>query len=132
MFLSVVTNTSNPASSAAASNSPFERRSQPRALASVTSWPARNRDIPLGVPWSKRTSIGGTNVIGDRGSVQAAGREFENGFDLVDRHIELFYDFLDGHAVFEVFEYSGHWHPGAAKDPRAADLARNALHGGAL
>ena len=57
--MSVVSSTSNPASSAALSKLPLFNVSQPCALASLTVWPCRARAMPRGVPWSKRITING-------------------------------------------------------------------------
>src|SRR5437667_6236469 len=59
LVLSGVTNTSNPASSAAFSNSPFLSLSHPRCAVVWTVCSLRNGRIGTGVPGSKRTNISG-------------------------------------------------------------------------
>lgn len=56
-ILSVVSSTSNPASSATFNSSPLVSVSQPCAFASLTVRSGSARAMPRGVPWSKRTSI---------------------------------------------------------------------------
>jgi hypothetical protein len=38
------------------------------------------------------------------GRVQTAGGEVDHGFDLFPRYVVLFRDFIDRHAVFQIFE----------------------------
>ncbi len=59
MFLSVDSKRSNPASSAACSNSPLANPSHPLVIASTTVWPRSQRAMLRGVPWSKSMSISG-------------------------------------------------------------------------
>src|SRR5271167_1507675 len=133
MFLSLVSNTWKPAASAAFSKSPFESLSHPRSRASTTTCPTSARAMPLGVPWSKRTSIGGRGRRdGSRRRIQAAGCKFEHGPDLFLRHMKLFHDFLNAGARFEILKNRGHGHPGAAKHPTTAAPAGHAFHCRAL
>jgi hypothetical protein len=118
-------------SSAALSNSPFVSRSQPSALASLTSCP-REWASPLGVPLSKRMSISRMSISVRGRSIQAAGREFHNCLDLFRCDGELFDDLLDGHAVFQIFEHGGYRHPRAAEDPCTTHFTRDTLDVGAF
>src|ERR1039458_3336571 len=118
MFLSVVIKTSNPASSAAFSNSPFTSRSQPASLAFVTVWPVRNGISGAGVPWSNRMRIDGYLTVCRSGRirwVKTTGRKLQHGNNLFPRHVEPLHDFVDGGPGFEIFEYSGNRHPGIFK-----------------
>lgn len=67
-----------------------------------------------------------------RRSVEASRGKFQHGLDLFGCSVEPFSDVLDACSGFEVFKDGGYRHPRPAKDPRAADLAGDALHGGAL
>src|ERR1700683_1280899 len=121
MFLSVVSRTSNPASSAALSNSPLVSRSHPLASASTTVWPRSHRLILRGVPWSKRTSIGRRACVRGNRRLKAFRREIQNRVDLFARHCEFLHHFLHGQACFQVLEHSGNRHPGVLKHPCATD-----------
>src|SRR5271157_4229963 len=77
------------------------------------------------IDWRQRT-VGGT------WGIQAAGRKFEHAYNLFPCHVEPLHDFLDTCPGFEVLENGGNRHTGVPKNPRAADLAGDALHGGAL
>jgi len=57
-----------------------------------------------GVPLSKSTRISGIIWRGKGGSLQAVGDEFKNGFDLLPRHAEFFYEFVNAH-VLKILEY---------------------------
>src|ERR1700675_347671 len=118
MFLSAVRSTSKPARSASASKSPLASVSHPRSWAFVTVWPGRNLATPLGVTWSKRMSIHRGLCSGGR--IKAACGKFKYRVDLFPRDVELLDYFLYGRSSFEVFEHSGHGHPGIAKHPCAA------------
>src|ERR1700736_4897042 len=132
MFLSPVKSTSKPARSASASKSPLVSVSHPRSFALLTVWAGRNRAMPAGVTWSKRTSIrpGTGSGVGDR--VKATGGKFKHRADLLPGDVELLDDVLDGGSRFEVFEHGGHGHPCVAKHPCATESARHAFDGGAL
>ena len=43
----------------------FQQVTQPCALASLTIWPCSAREMPLGVPWSKRMCISGESELPD-------------------------------------------------------------------
>src|SRR6476646_11686536 len=130
MFLSAVTITSKPASSATCNSSPFVNVSQFLSFALMTVWLGRNRAIPIGVTWSNRMSIDRRTVGCDRRRVQTPCRKLKHRVDLFPRYVELFNDVFDACSRFEVFENGGHGHPGVAKDPCAAQPARYAFHGG--
>ena len=51
--------------------------------------------------------------------------------DLLPCYVELLHHFLDAQ-VFKILDDGGDRKTGIAKDPRAAYLPRNALHGGTL
>lgn len=64
---------------------------------------------------------------------QAARGELENRFDVIPCQSGVKLDqFVDSHAIFEVFEYGRNRHPRIAEYPRAADFSGNAFHGWAL
>jgi hypothetical protein len=114
------------AASAAASKSPLLRVSQPRSLALVTVWPTSASAMPFGVTWSKRMSIEGG---GRRWSVEAAAGKLKYLVDLFARDVELFDDFIDRGARFEVLEYGGDGHARIAKHPCTAQATGNAFDG---
>jgi hypothetical protein len=61
---------------------------------------------------------------------EALTGEFENSFDLFLRHTgKPIEELADGCAVFDVLEKRLDWNPRAAKNPRAADLARHPFNG---
>src|ERR1035441_3773072 len=134
MFLSVVSSTSNPAFSAAFSSSPLAGVSLPSSFAFVTVWPSRNGISGAGVPWSKRMRLDrlGGGGLHRRGSVKAPCGEFQYSYHLVPRHIEPFHNLVNCGPGLQVLENSRNRHAGIFKHPRAATLARYALHGGAL
>jgi hypothetical protein len=66
----------------------------------------------------KEISIRGGPCRG--GWIKTTRCEFKYCVDLFPCDVELFDDFLDGRSGFEVFEHSGHGHPGVAKHPCAA------------
>src|SRR5256884_4392013 len=85
--------------------------------------------MPLGVPWSKRTSIVGRGRRDlNRWRIQAASCKFEHSPDLFRRHMELLNDFLDAGARFEILEDRRHGHPCTSKNPCTAAPARHAFH----
>src|SRR5664279_1460137 len=115
MFLSVVIRTSNPASSAAFSNSPFTSWSHPASFAFVTVWPLRNGISGAGVPWSNRMRIDGHLSLCRNGRlrwVETTGRKLQHGNNLFPRHVKPFHNFVYGGPGFEVFEHGGHRHTG--------------------
>ena len=61
--------------------------------------------------------------------VKVSDRELQYGLDFLTRHRELLHHFIDRHAVLGVLEYDGHRRRATFENPRAADLARNALDG---
>src|SRR5437867_1059917 len=129
IFLSVVSSTWKPAASAAFSKSRLESLSQPRSRASTTVCPTSAGAMPLGVPWSKRTSIVGRGRRDlNRWRIQAASCKFEHSPDLFRRHMELLNDFLDAGARFEILEDRRHGHPCTSKNPCTAAPARHAFH----
>src|SRR5947207_3466443 len=102
---------------------------QPRSRASTTVCPTSAGAMPLGVPWSKRTSIVGRGRRDlNRWRIQAASCKFEHSPDLFRRHMELLNDFLDAGARFEILEDRRHGHPCSLKNPCAAAPARHAFH----
>lgn len=66
------------------------------------------------------------------GRVKTPSRELEHALHLLARDRKLLHDFVDGQAVFEVFEDDRHRSACALEHPRAAYLARDALDGRAL
>src|SRR5208282_1373027 len=146
MFLSVVSSTSKPSASAAASNSPFLSVSQPCCAAVRTSCPCRWGRMGTGVAWSNKTrmsasypnlrartfgcEISGANLRGEgRRFIETAGGKLDDSFDLfaIEAVIPL-HDVVEAGARLEVFEDGGDRHPRALQHPRAAHLAGNALH----
>src|SRR6266513_1272008 len=102
---------------------------QPRSRASTTVCPTSAGAMPLGVPWSKRTSIVGRGRRDlNRWRIQAASCKFEHSPDLFRRHMELLNDFLDAGARFEILEDRRHGHPCTSKNPCTAAPARHAFH----
>ena len=67
-----------------------------------------------------------------RRSVKATCREFQHGLDLLGSDIEPFRYLFDAYSSLKVFKDGGYWHARAAKNPRTADFAGNALHSGAV
>src|SRR5271166_1682571 len=130
MFLSVVSNKSNPAPSAAASKSPFFSVSQPCWAVVRTAWPSRWGRIGTGVAWSKRTSI----LWGVGGcSIKAAGSKLDNGLDLFAvETVKPLHDVVDVGPGLQILEDGGYRHACALQNPRAAHLAGDALHSGTL
>lgn len=63
---------------------------------------------------------------------ETPGCEFEDGLDLVAPYGELLHHLVDGHAVFQVLENDGDWGARTFEHPRAAHLAGDTLHDGAL
>jgi hypothetical protein len=61
----------------------------------------------------------------------ALRREVENALNLFTRDVKIFQNLFDGR-VFQVLENRCHWDARAAKHPRAANLAGDTLHHGAL
>src|SRR5712691_12923438 len=72
----------------------------------------------------------GSALIGEDGSgrVKASRGEFKNRVNLLARNIELFDDFLNARAGFEVFEDGGYRHPCITKYPRSVQSARHAFY----
>jgi hypothetical protein len=68
---------------------------------------------------------------GERG-FEASSRELEDRSNLFARNIELFDDFVNGQAIFEVLEDGCYGHACAAENPRATQFAGDAFDGGAL
>jgi len=68
---------------------------------------------------------------GDVGSAQALSHKREESGYLFARHVELLDDLVDAE-ILEVLDDRGHGQTGALEHPRAADLAGDALHSGAL
>ena len=68
---------------------------------------------------------------GDVGSAQALSHELEDSGYLFARHLELLDDLVDAE-ILEVLDDRSHGQTGALEHPRAADLAGDALHSGAL
>ena len=66
----------------------------------------------------------GSALIGEDGSgrIKASRGEFKNRVNLLARNIELFDDFLNARAGFEVFEDGGYRHPGITKYPRSRSI----------
>src|ERR1700691_2301069 len=132
---SVVSKRSTDADSAAFNKAPLLSLSQPLALAVTTVWPRSALARPRGVPWqktgSKRMSIDGGGVLRRRRYVEALRHKIEHGGNLLPRHVELFHHFFDGQ-ILKVLDHCSNGQPRILKHPRAANLARDALHGGAL
>ena len=86
-----------------------------------------------GVPWSKRMSIGERRRGRTRGCrLQTGCRKMQDGINLLSRYREFLHYFFDGQASFQILEYGRDRHSGILEDPCAANLTRDALHGGAL
>src|SRR5438045_4168987 len=102
MRRSVVSSSSNPASSAAFKSAPLLSVSQPLACAVWIVCLDNARASPFGVPWSKRTSTGV-----DSSSAQALSHELKDSRHLLTRHVELLDDLVDAE-VLEVLDYRGH------------------------
>src|SRR5258708_3602274 len=75
-----------------------------------------------------RGGRGGRNLWG----VQAAGGKFQHGLNLFSRYVELLNDFLDARTGLQILKDRRDRHTCAAKHPRAAAFAGNALHRRAL
>src|ERR1039457_2676131 len=132
MFLSVVSKTSKPAASAAASSSPLVSRSHPRSIASTTMWPLRASRSGAGVPLSKSMSIGHGGGRRDGRRVKAPRRKFDHGYNLFTRQMEPLHNLVDRGAHFKIVKDDGNRGPRVPEDPGTAALAGDALHGGAL
>jgi hypothetical protein len=67
------------------------------------------------------------------GNFQATCGKVQHGLDLFPRQaiVEL-HEFVDRHAVFQVFKNCGDGHAGTAKNPRAADFPGHTFDSGAL
>jgi hypothetical protein len=63
--------------------------------------------------------------------IGTAGRKFEYGLDLFARDRELLHEFLNGHAVFQIFEHDGNGHARSLENPRVARLSGNGFYCGA-
>src|SRR5438552_188816 len=68
---------------------------------------------------------------GHVGSAQALSHELEDSGYLFARHVELLDDLVDAE-ILEVLDDRGDGQTGTLEHPRAADLAGDALHSGAL
>src|SRR6266849_6426435 len=121
MRRSVVSSSSNPASSAAFNSAPLLSVSQPLACAVWTVCPDSEWTSPFGVPWSKRTSTGGDWV-----GAQALSHELENGRHLLARHVELLNDLVDAE-ILEILNDRGHGQTGALEHPGTTDPVRDAF-----
>src|SRR5271166_2190526 len=64
--------------------------------------------------------------------IQASSGKVDHGFHLFPSHVILLDDFVDGHAVFQIFENEFDGHAAVPENPRAADFAGNAFDAGAL
>src|ERR1022692_757219 len=118
MFLSVVSNISNPASSAAVTKSPFLSLSRPSCAAVRTAWPSRYRWI-------------GRRVNGH--FVETARGKLDNRLDLFAvQPVEPLHDVVYIGPGFQILEDGGFRDPRVFQNPSAANLAGDALHGGAL
>src|SRR5580693_46917 len=119
MFLSVVGNSSNPASSAAASNSPFPSLSQPCC--------------PDGVVFEIRTDRHRRSLIEKNPRrlwrvsgrfIETAGGKLNNRLDLFAvQPVEPFHNVVDIGPRFQIFEDGGDRHPCTLQNPCAAHLA---------
>src|SRR5580700_7639532 len=130
MFLSVVRKRANPACSAVAGNSPFlscpipaEKQCSPYALpkkaGSAPALPDRKETLML-----RRES---------RRSVETARGEFNHRLDLLPvQFLKPFHDVVDTGPGSDILEDCRPGHTRSPQHPRAADRARDALHGGAF
>ena len=76
-------------------------------------------------------SIGAPGGLPRGRPLEALRHKLKHRCDLLPRHVELFHDFFDAQ-IFKILDDCGNRQPGVLKNPRAADLAGDALHGGAL
>ena len=62
----------------------------------------------LGVPWSKRMSIGGCETVyRNNWRRKAACDKFKDCVHLFLRYVELFHYFLNGHTSLKIHKHSG-------------------------
>src|SRR5205814_8221116 len=131
MFLSGVTNTSNPASSAALSKSPFLSLCHPRCQAASTVCPLRNGRIGTGVIGRRGPALAGNRRRWS--DVKAAGGKLDDGFDLFAvQTFEPLHNVVNVGAGFQIFKDDGNGHARPLEHPRAAYLSRDAFHRRAL
>src|SRR3977135_2852780 len=64
--------------------------------------------------------------------IEAARGEVDYGLYLLARNVVLFDDFVDAHAIFQVFENQLDGHASVPENPCAAEFAGNALNAGTL
>src|SRR5271165_2721188 len=131
MFLSVVSNRSNPAASAAAISSPLTSRSHPRSIASTTMWPSRAYRSGAGLPLSKSMGIDHLDRW-DRRSVQAPRREFDHRDNLFTRQMEPIHNLADRGSHFQVVKDDGNRRPRVPEHPCSAAFPGNAFDSGTL
>ena len=66
------------------------------------------------------------------GWVETSRGKFKHGDNLLSLHVKPLRDFVDGGPGFEIFKHNGNRHARILENPRAADLAGDALHSWAL
>src|SRR5437879_1410933 len=125
MFLSVVSSTSNLASSATRNNSPLATVLHPCSLDGLDGVSfQRAADLYWGSLIEQDTHLPGRCR-----SLQAASGELQDGFDVLPRESVIrLYQFIDGHALFQTREDGGNRHSRAAKHPCPAHLSGYALY----
>src|SRR5579862_4433202 len=133
MFLSVVSSKSNPASSATVSKSPFLNLSQPCWAAVRTVWLERRTDRNRRCLIEKNPHLLRNLRRVSGWLIETAGGEFDHRLHLFPvQPIEPFHNVVDIGPGFQIFEDSGHRHPGTLQNPCPAHFARDAFDGGTL
>ena len=64
--------------------------------------------------------------------IETSRGKFKYSHNLFPRQVEPLHDFVDGGSGFEIFKHNGNRHTGVPENPGTADLAGDALYGGAL